>query len=206
MKSSPTNISEEEYFEVIPNRFKFNDNDDFFDTYSFNRFLFKEEENLKNDYYVKDPYFYLNQLDGIMTCYPITKKSISIFSTEKEDDYFKESEAPTTGYESQKHMKKKIINDNTFKKADNLICSILHFMHMKSRKVSTDEIKIEIKPNFSSFRKSNGSKYNIDIDKVIKSTLVSNKIFVKDKEIDKWYYNDKKAIEYINKLSYKSIS
>jgi len=203
MKSNLTKISDEEYFEVLPNKFKFNDNDDFFDAYSLNKFLFKEEINLKNDYYIKDPFFYLNQLDGIISCYPtISKKSsLSILSTEKDNDYLKDSEAPTTEYESHKIL---IDDNNKYKKADNLICSILDFMHIKSRKVSLEEIKTEIKPNFSSFRKSNGSKYNVDVDKVIKSTLVSNKIFIRDNEIDKWYYNEKKAIEYIYKLCNKN--
>ncbi len=73
------------------------------------------------------------------------------------------------------------------KRANNLLDKVIELFLHKRTSLCFDEIKLEIKPFYTKLRKSNGKKYNVNIDKSLKSLLVSNKQF---KYLnDKWSFN-----------------
>ena len=84
-----------------------------------------------------------------------------------------------------------------------LIGSIISVMHLKKEGVDIEELKKSIEPNFKNMRKSNGTKYNSNLDKVLISTLTSSKIFKHENNI--WNFKQKEAIEYILEIAEKEI-
>ena len=86
--------------------------------------------------------------------------------------------------------------------------AIISIMYTYNKPITTNEIKSELLPNFKNLRKSNGSKYNNNIEKVILSTLTSSKIFYRCNQLDsnlEWYFKENEALEYVANITNKEI-
>jgi len=78
-------------------------------------------------------------------------------------------------------------------------------MHRENCPISEIFLLNEVSPKFESLRKINGSKYNGNIYKVLKSTLSSSGIFFKTVDL-KYYFKEKEALDYIIKITEKVIT
>lgn len=81
---------------------------------------------------------------------------------------------------------------------------IISIMHSYGQPISISEIKEKILPKYGELRKINGSKYNSNIDKVLSSTLLSSKQFIRF-DSDKWYFKEKETIDYIIQITEKEM-
>ncbi len=73
-------------------------------------------------------------------------------------------------------------------------------MHRENCPVTDNLLINEISPKFEDLRKINGSKYNKNINKVLKSTLLSSGIFFRTVD-NKYYFKEKEALDYIIKVA-----
>ena len=122
------------------------------------------------------------------------KRNFPIFSrriTKKQDDFvfldlYKIATAEikeTSEYDYSMNLN----NHSEGKRAYNLLDKVIDLFLVKRTSLYYDEIKVEIEPYYSKLRKSNGKKYSVNIDKSLKSLLVSNKQFKFANET--WSYN-----------------
>jgi hypothetical protein len=101
---------------------------------------------------------------------------------------------------------KKIFEQNLILINKTLPGFIISLMHKTNNQpIDERDIYINVFQNYSELRKPNGTPYKGDIYKVLKSTLVSTLIFEKNNE-GKWSYHEKKAFDYVMKLTEKTFS
>jgi hypothetical protein len=78
-------------------------------------------------------------------------------------------------------------------------------MHKENSPISLNVILPHVYAKFDDLRRTNGSKYHGDVNKVLKSTLSSSGIFFKTVD-GRYYYKEKEAVEFIMKVSEKVLT
>lgn len=220
---------EEKYVNVLPSDFKFNEDnftdvlppfnykfneDDLFDDLSFDKYcIFKKQLS-------KESFFNSMYLDGICKVEdcesgesendPIEKKDNHLISLKSPSEKLIEKINNIEGLVYDKVHSDIIRNPRSSGFMANLkisekylIGNILSIMNRNGSPMCLEEIKDKIKDNFTNLRKSNGSRYHSNMDKVINSTLISNKVFTKQE--DKWYFKEKEAYEYTMQIAQKEL-
>ncbi len=90
------------------------------------------------------------------------------------------------------------LNSNIKLAENTLPGSIISLMKKMGKPISKEIIFEHIKNNFSTYRKSNGAKYNGNINSVLNSTLNTSGIFIKVDD-NLYYYKEKESMDFIIK-------